>query len=333
MTDVDINNMTYIFQIMNNNDDNVPRSSDYNFMCCSNDHHRVNTNSTYVSESMSTYIPVEEEKYTIIFGEETDKQIHDNYNPALFKLDTGSKLSFGQLRASNGEIWINGLIAYNKNSIIIRNCDYGGQPGFLNILSVRNGLEIKILKNYIIPMLINKINKNEINTKSNAYEVMNFISTTFKKIYDQKIKLLYDSNFTLLNDAIVFNDSIPEEILRTTLDKKDIKILELEEINKLMIQQLSHLEEKLDKNVLSITQKLNNVEEKIDSSSIIDSSSTTDNSSSTTDNSSNTTNNFSNKSIDNSSDKSIDNSIDKSIHNLSDNNIIIDYITANDIIY
>jgi hypothetical protein len=137
---------------------------------------------------------------------------------------------------ANGKKWINALIAYNTNSIIVRNDDNEyGQPGYLQMMRFHDGLGIAIMKKYIIPTLIRMINEKEISTNSKSIEVRRLITKTYleKLINGPKIDLLLDVPNT------------PTEILNKPLDEKDKKIYELEKIIKQLEFKMSLMTYKL----------------------------------------------------------------------------------------
>lgn len=203
------------------------------FLPCPNDYHR----GTPIDGS---------EKYIIIYGEETDKKISDNCNEELFKLINGSEITYGMIRNVNGEKWMNGLIAYNTNSIIIRGNDtHYGQPGFMYVANFYNRLGIKILEEYLIPILIKNINNNEFNSRCDADKIRLFITDSYTKIYNEKIELIKNSKMEELTETCLFNDSLPKETLNRFLDDKDIKIFQLEKRVSFLTERLNRFEEKI----------------------------------------------------------------------------------------
>jgi hypothetical protein len=195
------------------------------------------------------------DEYCIIFGAENEKNIVDGCNTNFFEYIEGTHIPKGAYNYVNGKKWMNGLIAYNAANIIVRDVDYGGQPGMMCAVSFRTLLDVKIMKLYIIPMLIRKINENEINLNSDPNTIRRFIEITYSDVLKAKMKLrdeLTDGDVTMLSEVTLFADAPIAESLDKLIDPKDRKICELEKSIKV-------LEFKMN----SIVSKMKDIEENI----------------------------------------------------------------------
>jgi len=151
-------------------------------------------------------------------------------------------------RNADGEKWLNGLIAYNSNCIVMRGNDSNfGQPGFMYMAGFYNRLGTRILEDYILPHVIKNINAAEFNTRSDANKIMNFITETYNTVHKQKMDLINGDKVSImtLTEATVFSDSLPKETLNKSLDEKDIKIFQLEKKLATLTDKLNQIEEKM----------------------------------------------------------------------------------------
>jgi len=183
-----------------------------------------------------------EDNYQYIFGEETDKKIHDNCNVDLFKQIDGTKITHGVMKYVEGNRWMNGMICYNQNSICIRNEDNGfGQPGFLSAVYFYDRLGVEIMKQYIVPELIRAVKENRINTSNGWGITRTIITDTYDNVHKSKIAMLNGANIAYVNRSTLFEDAPREEklvpvptspddiqSLMHVIDEKDRKIDALE---------------------------------------------------------------------------------------------------------
>lgn len=174
------------------------------------------------------------DSFEIIFGGKTEKNIQDNCNSELFKLIPGSdRVTYGMIARLEGHVWSNGLIAHNQDLLIIREADNNyGQPGFLSMLLFDNNLSKEIKNRYLIPDLIQKINDNEITTKTYPESIKNEIIESYKKIYDEKYKLITDSDVSTISETTLFADANKIQPTKTeaieAIESKDLKMQEME---------------------------------------------------------------------------------------------------------
>ena len=160
-----------------------------------------------------------EDTYIYIYGESTEKNIKDNCNETLLEQIENSHISKGMMNVASGIKWANGIILYNKNSILLREPDNNfGQPGFMSIVSYYDNLSIEIMKRYIVPKLIKEINLNTINT-TDGYEVAKkLILDTYGKVYLEKYYIMNQPNIDHLNEYTLFSDAPKAEKLKTSIE-------------------------------------------------------------------------------------------------------------------
>lgn len=208
----------------------------------------------------------EEDKFVILYGEENEKNIKDNYNDKLGKSFEGTSVSKGSVNIINGETWVNGLIAYNRNSIIIRERDLrNGQPGYPVIAHYEGGLAGKILELYLIPKLISMINKNEINSKTDAFELIIDIEDMFQKTYNEKYYILKNKKELItatgiddecFTEEFLFSDAPMKEELNKIPNATDVAIFELtKKVTNLTstVSRLYSIIEKLEERMIDIS--------------------------------------------------------------------------------
>lgn len=202
-------------------------------------------------------------KYTIIFG-------NDNHNNDFSECINNTEVTIGMLRHTQGEKWLNGLIAYNNNSIVVRDDDNNfGMPGFMKCVNFYNRLGVKIMKDYIVPHLIDYVNCHMINTYKNYSYVRSIICELYSKVLDEKMsiineaikngqsitenQLFYDlltkTNVNSIHSNSNFNSSLKEVIISDNDDKNnriyqlEQKVLELENIINKALDKMTYLEE------------------------------------------------------------------------------------------
>jgi hypothetical protein len=169
-----------------------------------------------------------EDSYTYIYGECNEKLINNGLNVELFKQINGTEVTYGMVKNAEGFVWNNGLIVYNKNTIVVRNLDNRyGQPGFCQSAKFFNQLGVDIMHKYIVPQLISNVNANIVNSKSRPEEIKNEICNMYNKIYTEKLEMLETQRETITED-ILFEDAPAQETLNKVLDPKDAKIDHLE---------------------------------------------------------------------------------------------------------
>ncbi|VBB18499.1 hypothetical protein YASMINEVIRUS_962 [Yasminevirus sp. GU-2018] len=171
----------------------------------------------------------EEDRYTVIYGYEADKNISGNCNNELIKTVNGTEVTQGMLNRSKGERWCNGLIAFNKNSIVVRDDDNNfGQPGFNNYVTYCDRLSVEIMNRYVVSELIRKANRFEFTSKTSSSEVRSIITKTFERVYREKMAMIEGCEVAHLNETVLFRDEPVREEISKPLDAKEIKIYELE---------------------------------------------------------------------------------------------------------
>jgi hypothetical protein len=196
-----------------------------------------------------------EDTYIYIYGEETEKNIKDNCNESLFEQINDSEITKGMINRANGNKWTNGIILYNKNSIILREPDNNfGQPGFLSIVSYYDNLSIEIMSQYIIPNLIKQINQNIINSKDGYDIARKLILDTYGKVYLEKINILNQPNIDHLNKYTLFSDAPKVETLKSSVRDSVISSVSGAEIQKLtqIIEAKDTMIDILDKRVKAL---------------------------------------------------------------------------------
>jgi hypothetical protein len=211
----------------------------------------------------------EEDRYHIIFGESSDKKIVNEYtfeNTEMSEKILGTNITKGMMQTAKGERWKNGLIAYNKNSIIVRDNDNGfGQPGFLSMVCFYNKIGIEIMKRYIIPTLIRDINNKNITTYSKSEKVHDLIINTYKTVLKNKMEIIDGPDKEFLTESILFFDEPSTETVNKSCepqDEKDKRISELEKIIKLLEFKITSLTSKIaeiEENILDIGIKVNKI--------------------------------------------------------------------------
>ncbi len=142
---------------------------------------------------------------TIIYGEKTNNKINrQGLNEELFKQIQGTEVTKGMLKNAQGYKWQNGFIALGINCIFIRDSDNCyGQPGSMMGAFFYNKLGINVFEKDVVPQLVIEFNEKTSNFSSNdiefnnlkldPHDFMQFVSNTFKNVYDQKLKMLEDS--------------------------------------------------------------------------------------------------------------------------------------------
>jgi hypothetical protein len=197
-----------------------------------------------------------EDKFTILYGAETDKKIRNGCNEELFQCINNTEVTIGMMKSAEGLKWQNGLIAYNKNVIILRDPDNEyGQPGFMQGCYFYNRLGVEVMNRYIVPRLIHEINNNVINT-TNGYQIANqLVIETYNNIYAKKLVILNDPERYHIEDSILFEDAPSREKLLSSDQLKTTSIKQLIDANFEKDKKIDALEKKLE----STNAKLNNV--------------------------------------------------------------------------
>jgi len=150
----------------------------------------------------------DEDRYTYIYGEEVDRKIEDNCNSESFQLINGTEITQGMMRRVEGNKWLNGIIVYNKNSIVVRDPDNNfGQPGFLMATYYYDKLGVEVMNRYIIPKLIKEVNEKTINPKEGHDRSVNLITETYEKVYHDKMLILSQNNIEHINEFTLFEDA------------------------------------------------------------------------------------------------------------------------------
>lgn len=191
----------------------------------------------------------EEDRYTFIYGEEMDNKIKGNCNSEMMECLNGTEITKGMMKFAEGHIWNNGMIAYNKNNIIIRGKDNEyGQPGgdvgrgFVRAMFSYDRLGVEVMKQYIVPELIRSVNEGKYGSKSDPSEIENAIVSKYKTIYQEKYNILHKTD--ILKDEL-FVDAPPAETLNKPLDPKDRRIDDLEKKVKSLTSKLKQTLEKV----------------------------------------------------------------------------------------
>jgi hypothetical protein len=228
------------------------------FIYCPNDFHK----GPFLDES---------DTYHIIYGADADRHIKDNFNEDLFKSINGTNVTKGMMRYAEGSHWNNGLICHNENSIIVRSQDTSaGQPGHLKIIYFSDNLSLRIMKRYIVPELIKRINEKTINEKSESQTIMSDIINMYKKLYNEKCVFLNQDNII---EEKLFEDEPFQEILNhvTEQNEKHVEVLEWKILS--MGQRLAFTENKiteLEEIILDLSIRLNKFTQSQDSNSNLD---------------------------------------------------------------
>jgi hypothetical protein len=202
----------------------------------------------------------DEDRYTYIYGEEVDRKIRDNCNNNLFQQINGTEITQGMMKRAEGNKWLNGIIVYNKNSIVVRDPDNDfGQPGFLKATYYYDKLGVEVMNRYIIPKLIKEVNEKTINPKEGYDRSVNLITETYEKVYQDKIMILNQNNIEHINELTLFEDAQRAEKLNTSDVGDSDAIKRLTRI----IDEKDKRIDVLEKKVESLNSKLNLVLTKI----------------------------------------------------------------------
>jgi len=161
----------------------------------------------------------------------------------------GTEITQGMINFRSGKKWVNGLIAYSDNIIVVRDLDNCyGHPGFLSGCFFYDKLGCEIMQRYILPMLIRNCNEDKYNENISAIKKMgddlscptivwNDIMNTYNSHYQQKLKLLENENMTI--DKL-FEDQPQKEKLNIILTENDRTIFNMQ-------KEITHLKEQLNK--------------------------------------------------------------------------------------
>ena len=208
----------------------------------------------------------EEDRYTFIYGEDMDNKIKENCNSEMMECLNGTEVTKGMMKFAEGHIWNNGMVAYNKNNIIIRGKDNEyGQPGgdvkmgFVRAMFSYNRLGVAVMKQYIVPELIRSVNEGKYGSKSDPLEIENAIVSKYETIYQEKYNMLHKTD--ILKDEL-FVDAPPTETLNKPLDPKDRRIDDLEKKVRSLTSKLKQTLEKvidLEDLMLDISIKLEKI--------------------------------------------------------------------------
>lgn len=205
----------------------------------------------------------ENDKYAFIYGEETDKNIRDNCNNELFKQINGTEITHGMMKRAEGNTWLNGIIVYNKNSIVIRESDNNfGQPGWLKATYYYNKLGVEVMHRYIIPKLIKSVNEGEIDSALGFNRSSTIVIETYGKVYAEKVMMLNQNNIDHINELTLFEDAPRAETLNKSNIAGDVSsetVLKLTQMIDAKDIQIDALEKKVE----SLSSKLNLVLTKI----------------------------------------------------------------------
>ena len=200
-----------------------------------------------------------EDEYFFIYGEKVNMENIDDYN---YNKELGKKINmleektFGVKRVESGITWSNGMIAYNKDSILIREGDNEyGQPGFLRCAKYGNLLAVEIMKRYLIQKLINDINDKKINERTNPKDIIVEIEDLFNNIYGEKYKILKGNNYIDIDELFsdqplptdIENNSANETCSDEVLSLKET-ITSILEIMELLIDKNKQLEKEVSEN-------------------------------------------------------------------------------------
>lgn len=197
-----------------------------------------------------------EDKYTFIYGEETEKNIHDNCNEALFMQIDNTEITEGMMKRAEGHNWLNGVVLYNKNSIVIREADNNfGQPGFMRGAFYYDKLGVEVMKRYIVPRLIKEVNDGTINSITGYNDVAKIITETYETVYTNKINALNQANIEHLNEVTLFADAPRAEKLNKA-DKSDVSQENLKKLQQI-IESKDRRIDSLEKKVESLSSQLN----------------------------------------------------------------------------
>lgn len=210
----------------------------------------------------------EEDRYTFIYGAGTDRNIRDNCNNELFKQINGTEITYGMMKRAEGNTWLNGMIVYNKNSIVQREPDNNfGQPGFLRGAYFYTNLAVEVMNRYIIPKLIKEVNENKINPKDGYVRSSKIITETYRKVYTEKMNMLNQNNIEHINECTLFEDAPRAEKLLTqgsagAVDSEAIKNLtKIIESKDIRIDALEKKVESLSSKLNLVLTKMNELEE------------------------------------------------------------------------
>lgn len=198
-----------------------------------------------------------EDEYHIIYGTESEKYIKDNMNHNLFETINGTEITKGMMKRAEGNRWINGLICYSKNNIIVRDQDNQcGQPGFLQVIYFYDNLSVEIMNRYIIPSLIRQINEKTINENVSPNNIKHEITTMYQSIYIDKLNLLNQDNIV---KEKLFEDQPLKETLNHVIEPHERQSTALEWKFISLSQRLSFTESKiieLEEIILDLSIKL-----------------------------------------------------------------------------
>ena len=184
-------------------------------------------------------------KYIIIFDNES-------HNANLMERINNTEVTIGMLKHTQGEKWLNGLIAYNDNSIIVRDDDNNfGMPGFMQIVNFYNRLGVKIMKDYIVPHLIRCINCGMIDTHKGSEYVRSVIRDIYSRVFNEKMTIINDVKEIMceLTENQLFHDLPPKATLVVNSNKDDRlcqierKVLELTDTLTRALDKIAYLEE------------------------------------------------------------------------------------------
>lgn len=184
-----------------------------------------------------------EDEYTIIYGDE--QRIKGNCNHAMMETIGNTEITRGMKAYAEKIIWNNGLICYNKDTILVRGEDNKfGQPGSIDGFLCGDRLAIQIMMRYIVPELIHKVNREEYTNLTNPRIVRDFIVERYTELRNRFLPLLAEEGMT---EDRLFDDAPIAEEIGAIVDDSELRILELErrveKLERQLAQALAKIEE------------------------------------------------------------------------------------------